>query len=206
MMGFSSSAALSATLWPPSELLCRAWVTTLLRPVSGPSSGYTELLASLDWPRALSRSCRVNMESKDWRQWSEIQEDEGHGDGIVQGGGGLGHGAPGAAVLDQPHLPLWGRHLLPGHRRQHGQTCTGRALHKRPTAEVNCDSFEVGEKAKPRYNGTWRGGLFHGKGVWREAGHTYKGGFLYGKVCEGWIICQTWAYFKHNKWPTSFLA
>lgn len=142
MMGFSSSAALSATLWPPSELLCRAWVTTLLRPVSGPSSGYTELLASLDWPRALSRSCRVNMESKDWRQWSEIQEDEGHGDGIVQGGGGLGHGAPGAAVLDQPHLPLWGRHLLPGHRRQHWQTCTGRALHKRPTAEVNCDSFE----------------------------------------------------------------
>ena len=129
MMGFSSSAALSATLWPPSELLCRAWVTTLLRPVSGPSSGYTELLASLDWPRALSRSTRVNMESKDWRQWSEIQEDEGHGDGIVQGGGGLVDGAPRAAVLDQPHLPLWGRHLLPGHRRQHGQTCTGRALH-----------------------------------------------------------------------------
>jgi len=33
-----------------------------------------------------------------------------------------------------------------------------------------------------RYNGTWRGGLFHGKGVWKEAGHTYKGGFLYGKA------------------------
>merc|ERR1711899_300592 len=33
-----------------------------------------------------------------------------------------------------------------------------------------------------RYNGSWRGGLFHGKGVWKEAGHTYKGGFLYGKA------------------------
>ena len=33
-----------------------------------------------------------------------------------------------------------------------------------------------------RYNGSWRGGLFHGRGVWNEGGHTYTGGFLYGKV------------------------
>jgi len=40
-----------------------------------------------------------------------------------------------------------------------------------------------------RYNGSWRGGLFHGRGVWNEGGHTYTGGFLYGKAAgEGvWV-------------------
>ena len=82
-----------------------------------------------------------------------------------------------------PHLPLWRRDLLPGHGGQHRATCPGGALHQGSAAEVSLSKHEGDVYiSMDRYNGSWRGGLFHGRGVWNEGGHTYTGGFLYGKV------------------------
>ena len=76
----------------------------------------------------------VRLSQQQHGQSLAVNKDEGHGDGCCQGSRGVGLLDSGAAV---PHLPLWGRDLLPGHSGQHRATCRGGALHQGPTAEVN---------------------------------------------------------------------
>ena len=208
MMGFSSSAALSATLWPPSELLCRAWVTTLLvewvdqaRVTQSYSPVWTGPALWADQPESTWSRKIGGSEVKFKRMRDMVMALSRVVGGLVMVIPVLqcltsltyhfGDGTYFRGTVDNTGRPAQGE--LYTKDQQLRWTVTALKLVKRQnpgTMALGGEDSSTGRESGERLATLTREDFFMARCVWAEKFARH----------------EQWAYLKHNKWPTSFLT